>query len=125
MKKISLFIIISFSILFLVWGGVYAQTSNSLVPCGKPEESRCELLDIFVLVSRVYNFIVFTIATPLAGILVVIGGVTLIAAAGNPNLASLAKRIIWGAVLGWFLVFGSWLIINTLFLALGLPGYGL
>ena len=109
----------------MVWGGVYAQTSNSLVPCGKPEESRCELLDIFVLVSRVYNFIVFTIATPLAGILVVIGGVTLIAAAGNPNLASLAKRIIWGAVLGWFLVFGSWLIINTLFLALGLPGYGL
>lgn len=123
MRKV-LFVLILFSLLFVVLPFFQVQAA-SLVPCGQgpPGTTRCELSDIFLLILNVYNFIVWTIATPLAGILVVLGGITMIFAAGNPNLASTAKRILWGAFIGWLLIWCAWLIINTVFLALGLS-YG-
>mgnify|MGYP001562348584 CR=1 FL=1 len=108
--------------------------AQGLVPCGQPNTPMCKLEDIFVLISNVYNFIVWKIATPLAGILVVIGGVIIMISGGpgganpvtgivSPNMYNKGKSIVTGAIGGWLLVFCSWLIINAVLLALGLPGY--
>ncbi len=130
MKKAILFFAISFSFLFLISGIVQAQ---GIVPCGRywdptivgpppPGHQRCELNDLFRingLIYNVYYFIIWNIATPLAGLGIVIGGVMLILSAGNPGLAGRAKQILWGSILGIVLMWGAWLIINTVFLAIG------
>ena len=138
MKKYFLVFLALFTLLFLVSGMTYAA---DLVPCGQgsptmlgadadgnpiqvpdPNWHRCEFSDIFVLILNVYNFILLKIATPFAGLMIVIGGVMLLASGGNPNLASLARRILWGAFLGILLIFGAWLIVHTVLFAVGYTG---
>ena len=106
-----------------------------LVPCGtgqaiicddngnncqpNPQWRRCELSDVFVIIKNVYLFILWSIITPLAGLVIVAGGVMFMMAGGNPGLASKATNMIKWAVISVLLAYGSWLIINTLLLALG------
>jgi len=71
------------------------------------------------MLDRIYNFIVWNIATPLAVLALVIGGVLIIISAGNPGLAGLGKKMALTAVIGLVLVFCSWLIINFIMTALG------
>lgn len=106
-------------------GGItytHADTAGSLVPCGQYLDCRCEFSDIFVLISRVYNFIVWTIAAPLAGFLIIAGGVIILASGANPNWYHTGKTMLWGAVIGLALIFGSWIIVNTLFYLFGYTG---
>ncbi len=99
-----------------------------LVPCGNTINADgglacpCQLGHIFTLAQNIYNFLIFYIATPLAGLLIVIGGVLLLLSAGNPNLAATARKILWGTLIGIFLVFGAWLIINVVLMAIGYQG---
>lgn len=138
MKKVFLIFFASFAILFLFSTIIYA---DGLVPCGtgsptNPDGTinsywrRCELKDLFTLALNVYNFIVLKIATPLAGLLIVIGGVLIMISGGpggknpvtgvvSPNLYTTAKNMIKGAAIGIFLIFGSWLIINIVLTAIG------
>ena len=152
MKKVSLILFLSFAFLFLFSGTALAQELQAqpppppqgLVPCGtgsptKPDGTldpawrRCELSDIFKLILNVYNFIILYIATPLAGLLIVIGGVLIIVSGGpggrnpvtgviSPNLYSKAKDMILWTVVAIFLIFGSWLIINIVLIAIGYTG---
>ncbi|OGZ62525.1 MAG: hypothetical protein A3C58_01915 [Candidatus Staskawiczbacteria bacterium RIFCSPHIGHO2_02_FULL_34_10] len=149
MKKVLIIFFASFVLLFLIpsipKAGAAAICDESdpsgtfnpntpinqklgLVPCGNAVNAssgpacRCELTHLFVLIVNVYNFIILYIATPLAGLLIVIGGVLLLVSAGNPGLASMAKRIIWGAIIGVLLIFGAWLIINIVLQAIGYAG---
>lgn len=102
---------------------------DGLVPCGKEVDQnglvcRCELAHVFVLILNVYNFLVLNIATPIAALLIVFGGVLLLVSGGSPGLASRARQILWGAAIGLLLVFGSWLMINIVLSAIGYPGFG-
>ena len=118
MKKLLIIFFASFALLSL-FSVTHAQ---GLVPCGTEGVERCELEDIFLLVFNVYNFIVWDIATPLAGLIIVIGGVMFIISAGNPGLASKAKSIVIWSVIAWFLIWGSWLIIDTVLNIIGYTG---
>ena len=83
---------------------------------------RCELYHVFRLLLNVYKFVVLKIAAPLTGLLVMIGGVLIIAGSGYPKLHDLGKRIVWGAIWGLLLILSSWLIINLVMIAIGYPG---
>lgn len=94
---------------------------------------RCELAHVFILALNVYNFIVKYIATPLAALLVVVGGALMLISGGpgganpitgiaSPNLYSTAKNIIMTAILGIILIFSSWVIINVVMMAIGYGG---
>lgn len=136
MKKF--FLIFLLLILFLMPVLTIAQ---GLVPCGKgdptlpdgspnPDWKRCELADLFKLVENVYGFIVLYIATPLAGLVIVMGGVIILISGGpgglnpitgiaSPNLYNTGKNMVTGAILGMFLILGGWLIINTVLNIIG------
>ena len=137
MKKTFVVFFIAFIFLFLFLGTTKAAViaanicdeSNGgnlgLVPCGSAINNSgnltcpCELEHVFVLVLNLYNFAVWKISVPLASLLVVIGGIMLLVSGGNPGLASKARTILWGAVIGIVLVFGAWIIINTILVAIG------
>ncbi len=113
MKK--LFLLISLFFLFLLLTPVLAN-AQGLVPCNGPD---CTIESFFVLLDRIFNFIVKWITTPLAILMMTIGGIMILISAGNPGLATQGKNILWVSVIGLVLVFGSWLIVNFILTTLG------
>ncbi len=120
MKK--LFIVFFVSLMFLLLCSTTAKAAP-LVPCGNTIDptgaGACQLSDLFVLARNIYTFIVLTIATPLATLLMVIGGVIWVVSAGNPSQLDMGKRMFKGATWGLVLIFGSWVIINVVLITLG------
>lgn len=109
-----------FLILFLM--PVLASAQAPFVRCGNPGQPQCTICSFFATLIYIYNFLVLSIATPLAIIGVTIGGVFILISAGNPNLMGSGKKILWAAIIGLALVFCSWLIINEI---LSIIGYNL
>jgi len=71
------------------------------------------------MLVKIYEFIVWWIATPLAVIAIIIGGVMMMISAGNPNLLGTGKKILYAAIIGLVLAFGSYLIIDFILHAIG------
>ena len=90
--------------------------AKGLVPCGV--SCSCTIENIFEMIGRVYHFIVWNLATPLAVLAVLVGGILLMVSSGNPGLAGRGKSILTIAIIGLVLVFLSYLIIDTLLFAL-------
>ena len=88
--------------------------------CSKNIACPCQFGHFFTMLSRIYIFITWTIAIPLAGLLIVIGGVIMLVSGGNPNWFEFGKRMLWGAFWGVLLIFGAWIIVSIIFLALGI-----
>jgi len=118
MKK-KLLVSFGLIILFLL---ISVGAKGELVPCGQTADKPCKLEHLTILAKNVFDFIVFKIAVPLGALVIVAGGIVMLVSGGNPNLLSLAKRMLWGAVIGIFLVFGSWLIVYSILRALGYTG---
>jgi len=121
MKK-SLLIAI-FLVLFLIPVLSCAEIGpkDSIVPCGQGT-SQCTINDFFTMLAKIYSFIVWRIATPLATIGLLIGGIMLLVSAGNPNLATRGKDVIKVSIIGLVLVFCSWLIIKVILTTIGYKG---
>lgn len=117
MKKLFLLISLFFLILFLT--PVLISAQEPLVPCGNAGQKSCTIDDFFIMLARIFNFIVKFIATPLAVLMLTIGGIMILISAGNPTLAGMGKKILWVSVIGLVLVFCSWLIVNFILGALG------
>ena len=64
------------------------------------------------MLGNIYTFLVTDIATPLATLAVIVGGVLIMVSAGNPNLSGMGKKILYAGIIGMILVFCSYLIIN-------------
>ncbi len=127
MKKILLFFILLVTFL------APQLAMSALVPCGNDGQNPCTLSDFFVLIRNVYDFMVWTIALPIAGLMIMIGGILILISGGpgganpitgaiSPNLYSTAKNIITYSIIGVVLIFGSWLIIDAVLKAIGYTG---
>ena len=130
MKKLFLLISLFCLILFLTPILVNAQeivgrvprAPQGLVPCGNPGQPACTINDFFIMLARIFNFIVWWVATPLAILMMTIGGIMIMISAGNPNLASKGKEALQWSAIGLALVFCSWLIVNFILTTLGFKG---
>ena len=104
----------SFAILFVFFAPVLAETNSNLgdiIPC---EGNECGVCDIFKLISNVIKFAAFTVAAPLAGIIMAYGGFKLITAGGNESERSKGTNAIWAAVWGILITFGAYVIVNAI-----------
>lgn len=121
MKKtllISLFLV-SFLLPALVGAQGNPTGGQPLVPCNGAD---CTIGKLFEMIGRVYNFIVWDIATPLATLALLVGGIMVLVSAGNPGLLAKGKEVLRWTTLGLVLVFCAWLIINFILTAIGAPG---
>lgn len=115
-KKLSKFLVVlaSFAILFIFFAPVLAKTNSNLgdiIPC---EGNDCGVCDIFKLISNIIKFAAFTIAAPLAGIIMAYGGFMLITSGGNEANRSKGTNAIWAAVWGILITFGAYVIVNAI-----------
>lgn len=152
MKKFISIFLASFVMLFLFSGNIFATSCDTLkntageyvhpelstpaptaqdpnyrkpigiVSCGQYSDCACEFNDFFVMIKKIYVFIIWYIATPLAGLLIVLGGLFLTLSGANQKLHDLGKQMLWGAVWGVALIFGAYLIVGLVMMALGYQG---
>ena len=98
---------------------------NGLVPCNPTCDAtgncsgQCSFSDFFTLLSNIYHFIVWSIATPLAIIAFIIGAILMLVSSGNSSLVTKGKEILKWATIGLVLVYCSWIIINFILTAIG------
>ena len=131
MKKVLLLVGL-FCLLFILFAPVLISAASNptpgpLVQCGNDangngkldDNELCTIDDFLKMIGRVYNFIVWNIATPLAILAVLISGIMILISAGNPKWLQIGKDILKVAVWGLVLVFSAYLIINTILLAIG------
>lgn len=90
----------------------FATFAQGLVPCGG-EGDPCTICDLGVLGIRIINFFVQSIAIPLAGLMIVVGGVMIMFGAAAESRVTAGKKILTNAIIGLVIVFASWLLVDT------------
>jgi hypothetical protein len=96
---------------------------GGLVPCGRTcddpctaecECAPCTLCHLFVLFKRIVDFATINILFPLAVLMIVVGGVMFLTAAGDPGRIGTAKKILSSVAIGLLIIFLAWLIVDTI-----------
>ncbi len=96
---------------------------GGLVPCGRScddpntatnECCFCTICHLFILISRIIDFLVTKIAIPLLALMAMVSAVLFLTAHGNPEWILRGKRAITSAIVGFAIVVLSWTIINTI-----------
>lgn len=87
------------------------NTCESLVCCGNPGQNACTFEDLFCLVKKVINFILFTIIPPLAAVWFAYAGFLMLTAAGDPGKTKQARDMLLYVVIGILIAYAAWLLV--------------
>jgi hypothetical protein len=107
MKKIILL-----STLYLILSTALVQAAG-LVPCGDSGEPDCNWCFLMQMVKNVIDFLVY-IAIPLAVLMIIVGGIMIMTAAGSTSRVAKGREILTAAIVGLIIALLSWLIIDTI-----------
>lgn len=121
MKK--LLPILFFALFFLFSANSVLAASacaGPIVPCGGLDSEGaaqvpCKFCHLFVMFNNLIKFLLFCIVPPIAVAGIVMAGVFFIFSRGNPGTIQKAKGIIEAVVIGLFIVFTAWILINLFF----------
>ena len=114
--------IFAFALLLFFSPFAHAQLPVVLPDC-KPElppsnPNSCNIPKFFQLMNNVMEWLVI-IVTPIAGVLIIWGGILIMTAGGAPGNIERGKSVIRGSVVGLVIAFGAWIIMRTILEALG------
>lgn len=99
-------------------------SAKGLVPCGtEANPEPCTVCHLFMLISNVINFILFSLLTPLAVLGIIIGGIMILTAGGSEDRLKRGKAILSSVIIGIFLAFAAWLIVDTILKSIVDPGF--
>ena len=122
MKKITIIFLLIFLFIPIIIFADFSPQQGLVPACGGDGQPACRITDFFTMLANIYDFLVKWIASPLAIIAITVGGIILMTSAGNPQQASKGKEILKLAIIGLFLVWGSWVIINFIMTTIGYRG---
>ncbi|MEX0878042.1 MAG: pilin [Candidatus Spechtbacterales bacterium] len=92
--------------------------AGGLLPCGGTG-CPCQLCDVFIVINRVVDLLLFTIAPILVSIMVIVGGFFVMTSRGAGQLRKGKEFIKW-AILGYLLMLTAWVIVNSILTVLDL-----
>ena len=145
MRKVFPIIFLSLLFFSLTIGVVQAEDADwcetislkdrtgGLVPCGRScddpttagidESKACQLCSFFVMIDGWIDGLFFMFVPPLAVLMIAIGGGMYIFSQGSPEMLSRAKKLFTAVAFGLLIVYGAWLIVNTLFMLIGINDF--
>jgi len=82
----------------------------------------CDFSYVMLLINNVIQFLLFGIATPLAALVIMYAGFQLLFSGGSSEAKTKAKNVIKNLIVGYIIALAAWLIVNTIFKALGFTG---
>ncbi|MFC1623223.1 pilin [Patescibacteria group bacterium] len=83
-----------------------------LVPCGGRDEDPCTLCHLFIGINNVLTW-GRNILVSVAFLAIVVAGIIYIVSAGSQQTMEMAKTMLKQALIGFVVVLGAWLIVNT------------
>lgn len=98
----------------------FAQTDSGLIKCGIKDEVTgliphpCEYNDLVALVQTVINYLIYTIATPIAAVMFGVAGFQMITSGGDPGKVKSAKKIFTNVLIGYAVMLAAFLIIKLI-----------
>ena len=121
MNKFIILFFLFFPLISFAQGPCEIVHKEGIVPCRLTE---CTLCDFFVMLERIVNYILFCLIPPLAVFMIVLAGLLYVGAVfeflpGGFETVSRAKRIFFSVLIGLFIAYCAWLIINLFLLAIG------
>ncbi|MEI7425406.1 MAG: hypothetical protein WCK16_00575 [Candidatus Moraniibacteriota bacterium] len=118
-KKISLnkFVFLFFSI-FIFLFALPRIASAGIVSCGITTTDPCTLCHLIVGIQSILDWAMNTLLIPLSITAISIAGIIYIVSSGNPTLTKQAKDIVGAVLIGFALMLGAWLIVNTIIITL-------
>lgn len=129
MRSFSIFFIFSVFAagFFFVKMPMPAFADSGLVPCGYQQDVEltgapaedCTFNSFITLVQNVMDFLLFTIAMPLAALSFAYAGWLYMSAAGNESNVKQAHEIFKNVIIGLSIALAAWLIVNTILSGLG------
>ena len=111
-KKLTLSASSFFAFLIILSFSHFASAASGLVPCGTGATDPCTLCHLIVGFKGLLDW-GMTILIVAAITAITISGVMYIMSSGNPGLITSAKGLLTNALVGFALMLGAWLIINT------------
>jgi len=93
-----------------------------IVPCSGPDCNFCSLLQLIV---NLVNFGMYNVFIPLAGLLILAGGIMMVLAGAKEEYYKKGKEILKNTALALVIVFCAWIFVNALIatLAKGSPDF--
>jgi len=121
-KKIKLkkAAVVIFALFFIV---PFAVSAQGLVPCGGETQPACDFNYFIQLIQNVIQFLMFTVAMPLAAVLFAWAGIMMLTAGGSEDKIKQAKEIFWWVFVGILIALSAWLVVNAITSALLKSGY--
>ncbi|MDO8529610.1 MAG: pilin [bacterium] len=120
-RIIIILLLISLTVIVL-----FPATSHAaLVPCGRSDQggTMCTLCDLVVGVKGLIDF-GFKIMVIVAIVMITIAGVLYIISTGETSMMENAKGMLKNTLIGFAIILGGWLMINTLMWVMGTKGAG-
>ncbi len=125
MKNFKTFILTSIlvSALFLASAPFFAIAAG-LLPCGTSEHPNtpCSVACFYVLISNIINFLLFYISLPLSATAFMVAGIYLVMG-GSEKAITTGKEIFKATLIGIFIAFGAWVLIDFILGNLLQSGY--
>ena len=112
-------IILIILFLFFIPSFVYAN----LVPCGGLNQPPCQFCHLFVMLDGIIDFVLLYIVFPVASLLIIFSGGTLMFSSGDPGKIDQGKKILFSTIIGLIIIFSAWLIVNEFMRAIGVANW--
>lgn len=96
------------------------------VPEGTPVPKKfvyCTICHFFVMIDGALDFILLKLIPPIGTLLLIFGGISLYQAGANPEKLTWAKKFLTSVIIGLLLLYMSWVIVNSVFTALGVASW--
>lgn len=88
-----------------------------LIPCGGTGEAPCQACDVTKLINNVVAWLMVVLSI-VAALMIVVAGFKLVTGGGNSGALTQAKETFTNILIGFFILFAGWLLIDTLMKAL-------
>jgi hypothetical protein len=104
--------ILAFAVLLTLTAATQVYAAG-LVPCGGEGEKACDFCFLFAMIKKIVDFLLFSIIPPVAALIIVICGFSLIVNKENAAALNKAKSIMLATLTGLGIVFAGWVVVNT------------
>lgn len=110
------FLKLSFSIFLIISPFIVsaAIVNLPLVPCGTSQNPKaCTVACFYSMADRIIRFLLFAVATPLSATALMAAGILMVLG-GSEKAISKGRDILKFTLIGLFVAFGAWLIIEMI-----------
>jgi len=104
------------------------EQKGGFVPCGRKydnpdtfwnERESCQIKHLFFMMRSILDFILWKVATILMALILLAIGILFYASKGESTVVQQVKSVMRSAAIGYFIIFGAWLVINLIMALLG------